>query len=555
MSSLQKIKKIYALAPMQEGMLFHSIADKDSKAYHEIIRFNIEGTLDVSALEKSFNELIERYDILRTIFSYEDFKKAMQVVINNRETTIDYIDISGKNIINKEEYIEEVVQCDKAKGFNITKDILIRLAVIKLEEAKYTLILSNHHIILDGWSLIIILKDLFKIYNRIVYGIDDDLGKVNQYDNYINWISKKDIDESIGYWENYLKGYNGKLLIPFSKEFNKKNIYKEKEVNLIIDRDKTEKIKKIAQKNMVTVNSVMQSIWAIQLKKYNNVNDVVFGYVVSGRNPEIKGIENMVGIFINTIPLRIKIKEKMTFKEILDEINTRFLESSKYDYYPLSAVQALSEAKNNLINHIMVFENYPLDSELIDENNFKVTNIKSYEHTNYDFNIVMSENDEINIRFNFNEIIYDEKDINTVSEHLNNIVNQVVMNENILIDDIEIIGQEEKELILNKFNDTTMNYQSNKTIQQLFEKQVKKTPDNIAIVCGDKKVTYRELNERANSIARTLRKKGVIPNSIVAIMLERSIDMMVGLFAILKSGAAYLPIDPSHPEDRIKYMI
>ncbi|SHJ99066.1 amino acid adenylation domain-containing protein, partial [Clostridium cavendishii DSM 21758] len=212
-------------------------------------------------------------------------------------------------------------------------------------------------------------------------------------------------------------------------------------------------------------------------------------------------------------------------------------------------------SRNPLFDVMFIMQNMEMNSLELEGLRIKNYNFKN-NIAKFDITMTAIEGkDDIYLNLGYSKKLYREETIERMKNHFLNLVNKIIINKNIKIKNIEISNEEEKELILNKFNNTTVNYQSDKTIQQLFEKQVKKTPDNIAIVCGDKKVTYRELNERANSIARTLRKKGVIPNSIVAIMLERSIDMMVGLFAILKSGASYLPIDPSHPEDRIKYMI
>ncbi|MBU3179510.1 non-ribosomal peptide synthetase, partial [Clostridium estertheticum] len=361
LKDINNIESIYPLTPMQEGMLYNTLVDDRSEAYREVLLVKIKGQLNINLLEESFNRLIERHDVLRTAFDYESFNKNMQIVFNERKTSVKYEDVSKENF-EKESYIQDIIKEDKKRGFDLNKDILIKLMVIKTEENVYNLIFSNHHIIMDGWCLSIIMVELFKIYNELKYGYKAKLGEIVLYSKYIEWLNNKDRELASEYWKNYLSDYNEVTLLPFKNNESEK-AYKNSEVSFVMEKDITKQLEAIARDNKVTINTIIQSIWSILLQKYNNSNDSVFGYVVSGRNQEVKGIENMVGLFINTIPLRVKTEKEMTFKELLASVNKSFLESSEYDFYPLAEIQNSSEVKEKLINNIMIFENYPIDSE------------------------------------------------------------------------------------------------------------------------------------------------------------------------------------------------
>ncbi|MBU3162817.1 amino acid adenylation domain-containing protein, partial [Clostridium estertheticum] len=558
LKDIDNIKNIYPLAPMQEGMLYHTLYDNKSDAYNEELVIKIKGQLDIELLKQSFNRLVERHDILRTAFDYENFNRSMQIVFYKRKADVKYVDISDEKFV-KEDYIDKVVKNDKKQGFDLNKDVLIKLTIIKTQEDVYNLILNNHHIIMDGWCLNIIMLELFKIYNELKYGYKANLKEVVPYSEYIEWLNNKDRDAAKEYWRKYLLDYNEVTAVPLENKESSKE-YKKEEINLNIGKDITRKLEAIARNSKVTINTIIQSVWSVLLNKYNNSSDSVFGYVVSGRNPEVKGIENMLGLFINTIPLRVKAEGNMTFKELLTTVNKSFLESSEYDFYPLAEIQGLSEVKEKLVNNIMIFENYPVDSdginnEVLTKNNLKIIGGKSQEQTNYNFNLTVIYQDTILIKFKFNELMYSKDNVLKIKNHFESLINQVIDNAEVLIKDIGVVRKEEKHKLLMEFNDTKVDYPREKTINELFEENVKKAPDNIAVVYEDKKLTYKELNERANSLGRTLMKKGVGADAVVGIMVQRSLEMIVGIIGILKAGGAYMPIDPEYPENRIEYMI
>lgn len=558
-SSNQKIevKNIYPLSPMQEGMLFHYLLDKESKAYFVQQVLTFEGKLDISTFEKSFNYIVERYDILRTIFEYEKFKKPMQVVLKNRNVKINYEDISSFE--DKEKYIKDFTDKDRAKGFDLRKDVLIRIAILKVDEAIYKVIWSFHHILMDGWCNGIIANDIFTVYQSLLNNKPISLEPVYSYKDYIDWLKSQNKKEGIRYWDTYLKDYTNEISILGIKDESTIGINC-RNLEFKISENDTREITRIAYEAKSTVSTVLHAIWGILLQKYNDTDDVVFGTVVSGRNGKIEGIENIVGLFINAIPIRVKCDENTSFLELLTNLQNDLIESNKYDYMPLAEIQSLSELKHRLINNLMVFENYPIATEMKNlgkpkKMDFEITDVRVDEQTNYNFNVEIYTGKEIVIKLSYNENMYDKDVIERIQRHFEKVIDSIIKNNNVLVKEIHILSEEERHKLLYEFNDTYVEFPKDKVVHKLFEEQVEKTPDAIAVVCDDRSLTYRELNERANRLARTLRDKGVWRDSIVGLMVERSMNMLIGILAIFKAGGAYLPIDTECPQERVAYML
>ncbi|MBN1050271.1 non-ribosomal peptide synthetase [Clostridium botulinum] len=552
-----EIKKIYPLSPMQKGMLFHKLMDNNDSSYFEQTIFEIEGKIDIELFKKAYNLLIDKYDVLRTIFDYKTFDQPMQIVKNKIYSKIYYKDLSTLSEIDKNLAIKNIRDKDRERGFNLFRESLMRVFILKLDDVNHQLIWSHHHILMDGWCTILIISDLLNIYSALKNDKEIVKTKVPEYETFINWIEKQDENEALNYWQSYIKDYEKEVTVP-TKINNSNCENKGKETfRFNIPKDKINELTEICNKSKVTMNTIFQCIWGIILQKYNNSNDIVFGSVSSGRNANVSGIEEMVGLFINTVPIRVKNTEDTTFSQLIKQIQSETLETSKYDYYPLYEIQSKSILKNKLINNIMVFENYFSEDikSQIDDVDLFIKKVIINEETNYDLDIIIVPGEIYTIKVNYNTNLYEIDFIKNIESAFIKIVNIITDNFNIKIKDIDILSDNEKNRILNEFNDTNIEYPKNKTIQELFEEQVEKTPDNIAVIFEDKKLTYKVLNEKANSLARILRNKGVKADSIVGIMVDRSLEMIIGIMGILKAGGAYLPIDPKYPKNRIEYIL
>lgn len=300
--SKKSIQKVYALTPMQEGMLYHAMLDPHSSSYFTQLELGIHGAFDLEIFEKSVNELIRSYDILRTVFVHQQLQKPRQVVLAERKTKVHYEDISHADENRQKEHIERYKQDVQRQGFNLAKDILFKVAVFRLAADQLYLVWSNHHIMMDGWSMGVLMKSLFQNYEALRAGRTPANGQGKPYSDYIKWLGKQDNEEAESYWSERLAGFEQPSVLPGRLPV-KKDEYVNKEYSFTWDETLVARIQQTANLHQVTGPNLFQAVWGIVLSKYNFTDDVIFGTVVSGRPSEINGIETMAGLFINTIQI------------------------------------------------------------------------------------------------------------------------------------------------------------------------------------------------------------------------------------------------------------
>ncbi|MCX6583795.1 MAG: amino acid adenylation domain-containing protein [Candidatus Aminicenantes bacterium] len=555
-----EIQLIYPLSPMQSGMLFHWLKDKQSPAYFEQTEISFRGDIQPLLFEEALNAIVARYDVLRTIFACEGLVEPLQIVLKERKTHLHYEDISRLNEADREKYLEGAREKDRERGFDLFKDHLTRFSLLKTGDQAHVLMWTFHHTLMDGWCLGIIRRELTRVYRLLEKGEPVTAAATPEptpppYVEYIRWLEKQDKEEGLRFWEQYLEGYEEPAGLPRMGRAVKGDGYQKAEYHFTIADELMAGMNRLAGQYQATVNTFFQAVWGVLLQKYNNRDDVVFGSIVSGRTEEITGVERMVGLFINMTPIRVKNLEKQDFALLLEKLQVDSLGVKNYEYLPIAEVQSRSELKGDLIDHIIVFENYLREAETEAEEGLVAVDIKAFEQTNYDFNIIVLPWEGLHVHFSYNALVYDRDIIENISRHFEKTISQVVDTPNIILRDIDILSETEKEKVLCEFNDTKNDYPSDKTILQLFEAQVVKTPNNIALVFNGKQLNYSELNKKANQLARTLRAKGVEPNFPAAIMVKPSQEMIIGLLAILKAGGAFLPLDHNVPEDRVKYIL
>ncbi|MCP5049409.1 MAG: AMP-binding protein, partial [bacterium] len=397
------IQDLYTLSPMQEGMLFHRLYDHSSSSYFEQISYRLQGDLDIAIVEKSLNELFKRHSILRTAFVHEGLDRPLQIVLRDRVIDFYYEDISRMSPSEeKEKCIKEFKENDKQRSFDLGKDTLMRVSVFKTAPGEYALTWSFHHVLMDGWCIGILNAEFFEIYNSFREDRPFRLPPVQPYANYIKWLEKQDKEVSANYWSNYLDAYEELTGVPrFNADAPRTQggDYENEQVELILDRETTHCLNECAGRNQVTLNTVFQAAWGIILGKYNRREDIVFGAVVSGRPAALEGIDSMMGLFINTVPVRIRFEDNPRFNRLLRRVREEAVAGEMHHHYPLADIQAQSMLKQNLLDHILVFENYPVAKQIqgvgtdSDNNgghqnqNLVLTNVEIFEQVNYDFSI------------------------------------------------------------------------------------------------------------------------------------------------------------------------
>ena len=541
-------QEYYPLSSAQKRMYYSSSLDNNSTLYNIAGGIIVDKILDINKLQECFNTLINKHEALRTHFDIKN-NEVVQIIDDNINFELT-LDNANTDDLNK-------IYTDFVKHFDLSKAPLFRTKLVKLENHKMLILLDMHHIISDGTSLGILLQELCDLYNE-----SELTEKQIDYKDFTLWekeqFESKEFKKSKEYWVNQFKDEIPLLNMPTINPRPSVQNFEGSNYHTKLSAEVFDKVNEVSKKLNITPYMLMLSCYYILLSKYTSQDDIVVGTPIVGR--ELPELSNMLGMFVNTLAMRNTVQHKLSFKEFSKNIKENCLNGFKNQIYPFDMlVKELKinrdTSRNPLFDVMFVYQNngYP-------EINFKDTKTEYFIPDNniskFDLTLeVLPINNEYDLRFEYCTKLFDEDFIKRFSMHYINILNTILDNNDIKIANIDMLSLEEKSQILYEFNNTKVDYPKDKTIVDLFEEQVEKTPNNIAIVFEDQKLTYRELNEKANQLARYLIENGVTNNSIVGIMVPRSLEMIIAMFGILKSGAAYLPLDPTYPKNRIKYIL
>ncbi|UQZ53167.1 non-ribosomal peptide synthetase [Bacillus subtilis] len=552
-----EIQDIYPLSFMQEGMLFHSLYDEQSRAYFEQASFTINGQLDLERFQKSMDAVFDRYDIFRTAFIYKNVAKPRQVVLKQRHCHVHVEDISHLNEKDKEHCTEAFKEQDKSRGFDLQTDVLMRISILKWAPDHYVCIWSHHHILMDGWCLGIVIKDFLHIYQALGKGQFPDLPPVQPYGTYIKWLMQQEREEAAEYWKKRLQHFE--KASPLPKRTNQMSDGTLQQITFTIPEKETSELQKIAAACGATLNTVFQALWGIMLQKFNRRDDAVFGSVISGRPSELKDVENMVGLFINTIPIRVQ-SDFLSFSDLVSGMQKDMTEAEAYSYFPLYDIQAQSALKQELIDHIIVFENTPTQQEIEELNqagsfDFSVKDFEMEEVTNYRCSVKVIPGRTLYVRIHFHTGTYQPNMMSEIKDYLLHMISDVISDPSLPVSKMTLLDEDKTRKIVSQNNRTVSVSPEAPTLHGLFERQAAVTPERPAIRFSGSSLTYTELDMYANRLAAHLAARGVTNESIVGILSERSPDMLIAVLAVLKAGGAYLPLDPAYPKERLSYML
>lgn len=552
----ENLEEIYPLLPLQEGMLFHQLYEDDSSTFFQQYAFRISGSVDVRLLEESWNALMARHQLLRSAIVQQGGSPPVQVVLKQRSIEFGFEDLAFMGEVGQQEVLQRFKQDDRARGFDLRNDPLIRIKLFRLGEQLFEMVWSHPHILLDGWSGAVLHREFHEIYTALRSRRTPKLPPVPRYGRYLDWWESRDRSASRDWWRSYLDGYDTPAGI--GSEGSDQAGYDLREWTFSLDTPTCKALTEFAGGHGVTLTTVFSGIWGLLLASYNNVTDVVFGTVVSGRPAEVDGIESMVGLFINTIPVRVSLDAGQSFGDLLARLHAESGRRSEHAEHPLAEIQSDSQLKRNLLDHLLVFENYPtsdVDSQDADDAGLKVISSTAFEQANYDFGILVLPGESITIKFSYNGNRFEADRMQQIESHWRTLISDLLGKQNPSVGDLETIPAEEK-AILSSFKAPTRSFPETATLAQLWEAQVEKTPTRDALRFESRRLSYHELNEKANRLAHYLREHHRIgPEDAVGVFLPRGVDLIVSLLGILKAGGVYVPIDPAYPDQRIRFIV
>ena len=557
---LEAIEATYELSPMQQGMLFHTLYEPASRAYFRHLRWTFRN-LDVPVFKRAWHEVVVRHAILRTFFTWEQSPTPLQAVRKRVNLTWNELDWRGLSEAEQSEQLRSFLRADQELGFDLSTAPLMRLTLIRLSDDVHEFVWSHHHLLLDGWTLPILRKEVFAFYEAFRQGQELHLENPRPYRDYIAWLQQQDLKEAERFWRETLRGFHSPTPLPIERRNaaaaeQLAPAYDEAHVRL--SAETTAALRTLSRQQHVTLNSVMQSVWAVLLAHYSGTDDVVFGAVVAGRPAELTGVESMVGPFINTLPVRVGVNWQAEVWKWFGEVQAAQMEARQYEYSPLMQVQGWSEVERGvaLFESILAFENFPINTSMKkSEASLELLRVNSSESVNYPLGVMASPGAEFLIGIYYDSRRFDAATIERLLGHLKVMLESIAANPQQRVSEIPVLTAEECRQLLFEWNEVSNAIPSDVCVHQLFEAEVERTPDAVALVFEDRQMSYGELNRRANQLARHLRRLGVGPDVPVGICVERSPEMVVGLLGILKAGGTYLPLDPQLPKERLEFML
>lgn len=554
----KNIQDIYTLSPTQQGILFHILSAPDSGIYLEQTLCTLHGNFHVSTFEQAWQQVVHRHPSLRTGFIWQDIDQPVQVVYRQVQFEIEQYDWREQSDIEREEQLEVYLQADRRRGFQLSQPPLMRLTLIRITEKTYQFIWSAYHLVLDAWSLNILLQEFFFCYEALCKGDNVNLTPSPPYRDYITWLKRQDLSKAEAFWRKILQGWRSPTPLPVDSLTNIQGFGKE---SLVLSAATTTALKSLSKQHHLTLNTLILGAWSLLLSHYSGEKDVLFGLVVSGRPTNLAGVESMVGLFINTLPIRVQVSLSDLLLPWLKQLQSQQINLNQYEYSPLVQVQGWSDVPKGLplFESIVVFQNSV--SYDLSITNIQIDHIHSLANSNYPLGLVVVPGSQLRLELRYDMSRFQSFIVTNILGNIQTILNSMVANlidsnPNRLIGNLEILTNAERQKLLVELNNTRKEYPQNLCIHQLIEQQVKRQPDNFAVVFADQRLTYRELNARANQLARYLHQVvGVGQETLVGICVERSVEMLVGVLAILKAGGAYIPLDPVYPLERLAFML
>ncbi|MEG4054805.1 amino acid adenylation domain-containing protein [Microcoleus sp. Pol7_B2] len=553
------VEDFYPLSPMQQGMLFHTIYSPNSGVYFEQLTCTLRKLANAQAFKQAWQQVTDRHPILRTSFVWEGLKEPVQVV--SRQVQLPWEECDWQEIAPaaQQQHLETFLKSDRDRGFDMRQPPLMRMTLIKLAKDTYYFIWSHHHLLLDGWSNPTILTEVFDFYQAELNGEQLSLPRPRPYRDYIVWIQQQNLSEAESFWRQRLQGFTAPTPLPIERDFGSAaGEESDREQQILLSVATTAALRSLARLQQLTLNTLVQGAWGLLLSRYSGEEDVIFGTVVSGRPPDLAGVESMVGLFVNTQPARVKIRPKDSLLSWLKQLQDRQIEARQYEYSPLVEVQRWSEVPRRLplFDTLVVFENYPLESSLQKRvQNLEIESVLSFEKTNYALTLMVVPGEELALKIGYSSNRFEDAAIARMLGHLQTLLEGMSANPERQLSELPLLSAAERQQLLVQWNDTQADYPKNASIHELFAAQTERTPDAVAAICENEQLTYRELNAKANQIAHYLQSIGVKPEVLVGICLERSLEMLVAILGILKVGAAYVPLDPAYPQERRSFML
>ncbi len=560
------IEDVYPLTPMQEGLLLHTLLEPGTGLYYMQDRYRINSALDPERFAQAWQAVIARHEALRASFCWNVGEDMLQVIHKPGSTPIEYLDWSNDPEAEQEPRLQAMLKAEREAGFDLLNQAPFHLRLIRVGEARYWFMMSNHHILIDAWCRSLLMNDFFEIYMALGEGHDAQLATAPRYRDYIAWLQRQNLNEARQWWQQNLQGFERTTPIPSDRPFLREHAGHSGgmvvgDCYTRLDARDGAQLRELAQAHQLTVNTFAQAAWALVLRRLSGDRDVLFGVTVAGRPVEMPEMQRTVGLFINSIALRVKLPEdgqRCSVRQWLSGLLDSNMQLREYEYLPLVTIQEHSELPKGqpLFDSLFVFENAPVETSVLDRaQSLNATSDSGRTHTNFPLTAVCYPGDDLGLHLSYDQRYFDETTVQNMLGEFKRLLLALVQGFHGDMADLPLIGEREREFLVEGCNQSAHVYPLDLSYIELFEAQVSEHPQRIAASYLEQQWTYDELNRRSNGLGHALIAAGVGLDQPVALLAERNLDLLGMIIGSFKAGAGYLPLDPGLPSQRLSRII
>ncbi|HEX8274264.1 MAG TPA: non-ribosomal peptide synthase/polyketide synthase [Longimicrobiaceae bacterium] len=554
------VEDVYPLTPVQAGMLFHALYDPGSRLYANQYVFRLRGTPDAEALRRAWQGAVDRHPVLRTSFAWEGLDRPLQVVRRGAELPWEEHDWHGLPDDERRARRESYLEADRARDFDLGRAPLMRVALLRTAGDGWELVWSFHHLLIDGWSMGLVLRDVFALYEAELAGSRPALPRSRPYRDYVAWLLRQDLAAAEAFWRRSLKGFTaatppGTARAAASGTGEAASFSR---VSRLLSPAATEALTAFARARRLTPNTIWQGAWGVLLSRWSGEEDVVFGATVSGREAGLAGMDEMVGLFINTLPVRLELRGGETVGDALARLQAGQAEARGFHYSPLPEVQRWSEvpAGSPLFESLVVFENHPVwDRVGGGEGGFRVEGWDRMGGSHYALTLSVLPGERASLRVEYDRLRIDADAAERMTGNLLVLLEAMAAGPGRRLAELPLLGAAERAQVVEEWNRTALPFPEGACIHDLFAARAARAPEAPALSWGGEELTYRELDRRADRLARRLAGLGVGPEERVGVLLERGPEMVLATLAVLKAGGCCVPVDTGYPPERMRLML
>ncbi|MFO2464012.1 non-ribosomal peptide synthetase [Pseudomonas sp. 15FMM2] len=560
------IEDVYPLTPMQEGLLLHTLLEPGTGLYYMQDRYRINSELDPERFAQAWQAVIARHEALRASFCWNVGEDMLQVIHKPASTPIEYLDWSNAPEAEQEPRLQALLKAEREAGFDLLNQAPFHLRLIRVGAARYWFMMSNHHILIDAWCRSLLMNDFFDIYMALGEGREAQLAAPPRYRDYIAWLQRQNLAEARQWWQQNLQGFERTTPIPSDRPFLREHAGGSGgmlvgDCYTRLDVREGARLRELAQAHQLTVNTFAQAAWALVLRRLSGERDVLFGVTVAGRPVDMPQMQHTVGLFINSIALRVKLPQdgqRCSVRQWLNGLLDSNMQLREYEYLPLVTIQEHSELSKGqpLFDSLFVFENAPVHVSVLDRaQSLNATSDSGRTHTNFPLTAVCYPGDDLGLHLSYDQRYFDESTVQGMLGEFKRLLLALVEGFHGDMAELPLIGMQERQFLVDGCNRSERDYPLQRSYVELFEAQVAEHPQRIAASCLDRQWTYAELNRHSNGLGHALIAAGVRLDQPVALLAERSLDLLGMIIGSFKAGAGYLPLDPGLPNQRLSRII